>query len=101
MTKKTTHGDKDPNPRNKYNIMPETARVGVQIGKVTSGVLHVVSFWIDTLVLKTEGNTYATLLHHPFLFKGKTNASLRGSKKDFWRRCREIYAKPRHTKYPS
>ena len=22
---------------------------------------------------KTEGNTYATLLHHPFLFKGKTN----------------------------
>jgi hypothetical protein len=23
------------------------------------------------LVLKTEGNTYSTLLHHPFLFKGK------------------------------
>ena len=23
------------------------------------------------MVLKTEGNTYATLLHHPFLFKGK------------------------------
>ena len=37
---------------------------------------------------KTEGNTYATLLHHPFLFKGKTNASLRGSKKDLWHRCR-------------
>ena len=33
--------------------------------------LHVASYWIDTLVLKTEGNTYATLLHHPFLFKGK------------------------------
>ena len=31
--------------------------------------LCVVSYWIDTLVLKTEGNTYATLLHHPFLFK--------------------------------
>ena len=30
----------------------------------------------------------ATLLHHPFLFKGKTNACSRGSKKDFWRRCR-------------
>ena len=29
---------------------------------------RVVSYWIDTLVLKTEGNTYATLLHHPFLF---------------------------------
>ena len=24
---------------------------------------------------KTEGNTYATLPHHPFLFKGKTNAN--------------------------
>ena len=36
---------------------------------------------------KAEGNTYATLLHHPFLFKGKTNTSSRGSKKDFWRRC--------------
>ena len=33
--------------------------------------LRVVSYWIDTLVLKIEGNTYATLLHHPFLFKGK------------------------------
>ena len=35
------------------------------------GDLCVVSYWIDTLVLKTEGNTYATLLHHLFLFKGK------------------------------
>ena len=33
--------------------------------------LRVVSYWIDILVLKTGGNTYATLLHHPFLFKGK------------------------------
>ena len=48
----------------------------------------IVSYRIDTLVLKTEGNTYATLLHHPFLFNGKTNASSRGSKKDSWRRCR-------------
>ena len=37
---------------------------------------------------KTEGNTYATLLHHPFLFKGKPMQCSRGSKKDFWRRCR-------------
>ena len=50
--------------------------------------MHVVSYWIDTLVLKTEGNTYATLLHHPFLFKGKPNACSRGSKKDLWRCCR-------------
>ena len=37
---------------------------------------------------KTEGNTYATLMHHPFLFKGKPTQCSRGSKKDFWRRCR-------------
>ena len=37
---------------------------------------------------KTEGNTYATLLHHPFLFKGKPTQCSRGSKKDFWHRCR-------------
>src|SRR6266536_1806676 len=52
------------------------------------GDLRVVSYWIDTLVLKNEGNTYSTLLHHPFLFKGKTIASSRSSKKNFWRRCR-------------
>ena len=28
---------------------------------------------------KAEGNTYSTLLHHPFLFKGKTNTSSRSS----------------------
>ena len=42
---------------------------------------------------KTEGNTYAALLHHPFLFKGKPTQCSRGSKKDFWRRCRGVYAK--------
>ena len=52
---------------------------------------------------KTEGNTYATLLHHPFLFKGKPTQCLRGSKKDFWRRFRgdSRQVKSRHTKYPS
>src|SRR6266536_3297579 len=43
------------------------------------GDLRVVFYCIDTLVLKTEGNTYSTLLHHPFLFKGKTNACSRSS----------------------
>ena len=37
---------------------------------------------------KAKGNTYSTLLHHPFLFKGKTNASSRGSRKNFWHRYR-------------
>ena len=88
------------------------------------GDLCVVSYWIDTLVLKTEGNTYATLPHHPFLFKGKPthaqevarriSGAVAGeayakSSQDLisqqlaisgavaW----EIYAKSRHTKYPS
>ena len=43
--------------------------------------LSVISYWIDTLVLKTEGNTYATLLHHPFLFKGKPTQCSRGSRR--------------------
>ena len=60
------------------------------------------SYWIDTLVLKTEGNTYATLLHHPFLFKGKPTQCSRGSKKDFWRHCRGGSRKQvNYTKYPS
>ena len=73
---------------------------------------------------KTEGNTYATLLHHPFLFKGKPTQCSIGSKKDFgrhcrgglrkvksrfglpttshfWRRCRGGVRKSQHTKYPS
>ena len=37
---------------------------------------------------KTKGNTYAALLHHPFLFKGKPTQCSGGSKKDFWHRCR-------------
>ena len=40
-----------------------------------------------TLVLKLKEILISTLLHHPFLFKGKTNASSRSSRKNFWRRC--------------
>ena len=69
------------------------------------------SYWFDNLGLITEGNTYATLLHHPFLFKGKpTHAQevarrisgavagevyakssqnlISHQREDFWRRCR-------------
>ena len=48
--------------------------------------------WSPTVLIpwfsKTKGNTYAALLHHPFLFKGKPTQCSRGSKKDFWRHCR-------------
>ena len=43
------------------------------------GDLCIVSNWIDTLVLKLREILISTLLHHPFLFKGKTNASSRTS----------------------
>ena len=36
----------------------------------------------------TEGNTLSTVMHRPFLFKGKTNASSRSSGKNLCRRCR-------------
>ena len=49
--------------------------------------LRVVSTRLIPWFSKTEGNSYATLLYHPFLFKGKPTQCSRGSKKDFWRRC--------------
>ena len=49
---------------------------------------------------KLRGNTYATLLHHPFLFKGKPTQCSRGSKKDFWRHCRGVYAQVKTYQVP-
>ena len=40
------------------------------------------------LGFQTEGNTYLYFAASPFPLQGKTNACSRGSKKDFWRRCR-------------
>ena len=45
------------------------------------------------MVLKTEGNTYATLCCITLSSSRKTNASSRRSKKDSWRRCWGVYAK--------
>ena len=89
------------------------------------GDLRVVSYWIDTLVLKNGGKYLRYFAPSPFPLQGKTNACSRGSKKDFWRRCRggsrqvksrfdlsttrrflaslpeRSTHKSRHTKYPS
>ena len=46
-----------------------------------------VSYWIDTLVLKNRGKYWRCFAASPFPLQGKTNACSRGSKKDFWRRC--------------
>ena len=43
------------------------------------GDLCIVSYWIYTLVLKLREILISTFLDHPFLFKGKTNASSRSS----------------------
>ena len=50
---------------------------------------------------KTKGNTYAALLHHPFLFKGKPTHAQEVARRISGAVTREIYAKSRHTKYPS
>src|SRR3954471_22655621 len=49
--------------------------------------LRVVSYWIDTLVLKNRGKYLRYFAGSPFPIQGKTDACSRGSKKDFWRRC--------------
>ena len=53
------------------------------------------------LGLKTEGNTYATLLHHPFLFKGKLTHAQEVARRISSAVAREIYVKSSHTKYTS
>ena len=65
------------------------------------GDLCVVSYWIDTLVLKTMGNTYATLLHQTFLFKGKPTHAQEVARRISGTIVGEMYAKSRHNKYPS
>ena len=59
------------------------------------------SYWIDTLVLKTEGNTYATMLHHPFLFKGKPTHAQEVVRRISGAVAGESMHKSRHSKYPS
>ena len=48
----------------------------------------VISYWIDTLVLKNWGKYLRYYCCITLSSSRKTNASSRGSKKDFWRRCR-------------
>ena len=57
------------------------------------GDLRVVSYGIDTLVLKNWGKYLRYFAASPFPLQGKTNACSRASKKDFWRCCQEAYAK--------
>ena len=58
------------------------------LGRCIDWRLSWTSDWINTLVLKLREILISTLLHHPFLLKGKTNATSRSSRRNFWRRCR-------------
>ena len=82
---------------NPFNALGASDWLFVQV----LGDLCIVSYWIDTLVLKTEGNTYATLLHHPFLFKGKPTQAQEVARRISGAIAGEIYVKSSHTKYPS
>ena len=64
------------------------------------GDLRVVSYWIDTLVLKTQGNTYATLLHHTFLFKGKPTHAQEVARRISGAVAGEIYAQVKTYQVP-
>ena len=57
--------------------------VGCKLFCVCAGTLDLTrfSYWIDTLVLKLREILTAPVLHHPFLFKGKTNASSRDDRR--------------------
>ncbi len=50
---------------------------------------------------KTEGNTYATLLHHPFLFKGKPTHAQEVARRISGAVAGESTHKSSHTTYPS
>ena len=58
--------------------------VGCKLVCVCAGTLDLTrpSFWIDTLVLKLREILTAPVLHHPFHFKGKTDANQRSNKKN-------------------
>ena len=49
---------------------------------------------------KTEGNTYATLLHHPFLFKGKPTHAQKVARRIYGAIAGEIYAQVKTYQVP-
>ena len=53
----------------------------------------VASYWIDTLVLKNWGKYLRYFAASSLPLRGKPTQCSRGSKKDFWHRCRGVYAK--------
>ena len=53
----------------------------------------VASYWIDTMVLKNWGKYLRYFAASSLPLRGKPMQCSRGSKKDFWCRCRGVYAK--------
>ena len=53
----------------------------------------VASYWIDTLVLKNGGKYLCYFAASSLPLRGNPTQCSRGSKKNFWRRCRGVCAK--------
>ena len=54
---------------------------------------RVASYWIDTLVLKNWGKYLCYFAASSSPLRGNPTRCSRGSKKNFWRHCRGVYAK--------
>ena len=65
------------------------------------GDLCVVSYWIDTLVLKNRGKYLRYFAASPFPLQGKPTHAQEVARRISGAVAGEIYAKSRHTKYPS
>ena len=81
---------------NPFIMLGPSCRLFVQV----FSDLCIVSYWIDTFVLKTEGNTYATLLHHPLLFGEIQRSAQEVARRISGAVAGEVRAS-QHTKYPS
>ena len=62
--------------------------------------LLVASYWIDTLVLKTEGNTYATLLHHPSSSRENQRSAQEVARRIYGTVTGEVYAQVKTYQVP-
>ena len=58
------------------------------------------SYWFDNLGFFTEGNTYRSYAASSLPLWGNADVVQAAIKKNFWHRCRGVYAKSQHTKYP-
>ena len=69
---------------NPFNALGASVWLFAQVHRLETCVYLLLDWYLGSQLRKI---LISTLLHHPYLFKGKTNASSRSSRKNFWRRC--------------